>query len=420
MEETSSSRHPICFVGAFDESVQTSQEGATMRIKPCLVLAISAVLSLSSVAASSPDYEQEKATVARSVGASQGSFLGVELSEVNSDTARRLNLREERGALIEGVTSGSSAAEAGLQKNDVIVKWEGQSIESARELSRRIRETPAGRSVRLGIVRDGREMEINVKMGERAMPTRPRIARTVTVERAAMGDEAARAREEARTAVVRAREQAREAGALAREQAREAMARARNELRAPGRLGVQLQGMTTQLAEYFGLSKRTGALVVFVYADSAAAKAGLKAGDVILSAGNQNIESPLDLRRALVDKQEGALELRVLRDKQEQTLTVQLEKNSGALLHGGDCVDSIVRAAIGAVGVRIPTIAIAPISVQLPRVSVTPAELRLPEIKIAPLAIPEVKVDLAPMKIEMPNIKVDPVRIVISPKRIVL
>jgi S1-C subfamily serine protease len=100
--------------------------------------------------------------------------------------------------------------------------------------------------------------------------------------------------------------------------------------------------MTPQLAEYFGLSKRSGALVVFVYADSAAAKAGLKAGDVILSAAGQTVENPMDLRHALVAKQEGGVELRILRDKQEQTLTVQIEKRSGILLEDGDCIESSV------------------------------------------------------------------------------
>jgi len=83
-------------------------------------------------------------------------------------TVQRLKLRQERGALIEGVVSGSSAAQAGLQKNDVVVKWDGEQIESAREMSRHIRETPAGRTVRLGVFRDGRELEVSVKIGERA------------------------------------------------------------------------------------------------------------------------------------------------------------------------------------------------------------------------------------------------------------
>src|SRR6185295_4313691 len=273
-----------------------------MKIKRSLVLCISSLLAFSSAAMSSASFDQET-PVARIARGPQRSFLGVELGEITRDTVQRLKLREERGALIEEVTAGSSAAEAGLLSNDVIVKWDGESIESAREVSRHIRETPPGRSVRLGVIREGREIEINLKMGERqAIITRPRIVSTTPIARAELRAEAMRAREEARAATTRAREETRAAVAQAREEARAAV-RVREQVHVTGRLGVQLQSMTPQLAEYFGLSKRSGALVVFVYADSAAAKAGLKAGDVILSAGGQTVETPMELRHALADKQ---------------------------------------------------------------------------------------------------------------------
>src|SRR5882762_6095075 len=125
----------------------------------CLVvlLACSSVCSVWAGAGASLPYDTDQQTVERPRRAqiSAGGFLGVELGEINSEVVQRLKLREERGALIEGVTSGSSAAQAGLQKDDVIVKWDGESIESARELSRHLRETPAGRTVRLGVLRGG-------------------------------------------------------------------------------------------------------------------------------------------------------------------------------------------------------------------------------------------------------------------------
>ena len=254
----------------------------------------------------------------------------------------------------------------------MIVKWDGESIESAREVSRHIRETPAGRSVRLGVIREGREIEINVKMGERqAIMTRPRIVSTTPIARTELRAEAMRAREEARAATTRVREETRAALAQARQEARAAV-RVREQVHATGRLGVQLQSMTPQLAEYFGLSKRSGALVVFVYADSAAAKAGLKAGDVILSAAGQTVETPMDLRHALVAKQEGAVELRILREKQEQTLTVQIEKRSGILLEDGDCIESSVRAAIESLDIEIPEIVVSPVAIQIPRIAINP------------------------------------------------
>ncbi|HSE36592.1 MAG TPA: PDZ domain-containing protein, partial [Blastocatellia bacterium] len=262
-------------------------------MKRSLIICLSTLLSCSSVAMASPRYNDQQ-TTERPRRVELPSFLGVELGEVSGETVTRLKLREERGALIEGVTSGSSAAQAGLQKNDVVVKWDGEPIESAREMSRHIRETPAGRVVRLTVMRDGREIEVSVTLGERAgIANRARVPRPAVARMRVRPDVVWRARDRSH-------------------------------------LGVQLQSMTPQLAEYFGLSKRSGALVIFVFADSPAAKAGLKAGDVILSADNETVENPLDLRRALSGKSERVVEFRVLRDKQEQTLRVQLEKGTGS------------------------------------------------------------------------------------------
>jgi serine protease Do len=370
-------------------------------MKRSLVYGLIALLACSSVAMAGlrGDYDQEKAERQRRVQISTGSFLGVELGEINAETVQRLKLREGHGALIEGVTSGSSAAAAGLQKNDVIVKWDGAPIESARELSRHIRETPAGRAVRLGVVRDGHEIEINVKMGERAA-----LINSLRANRAAPV-----ARVRIRPEVVR------------------------EHVRDRGHLGVELQSMTEQLAEYFGLSKRTGALVVFVFADSPAAKAGLKAGDVILNAGGETVENPMDLRRVLTTKPEGSVEFRILRDKQEQTLTVKLEKGTGAwLLDPHENGDEEASVAIAPVVIQIPKIKIAPAAIAMPKIRVAattiampkidlaPMVIQVPKIEMTPVAVPAIKIDLAPMKVEVPRIQIPSVKVVVAPRRIVL
>lgn len=355
-------------------------------MKRSLVMCLSALLACSSVAMASPRYDYDQQTPERGRRVELPSFLGVELSEVSRETVARLKLREERGALVEGVTSGSSAAQAGLQKNDVIVKWDGEPIESAREMSRHIRETPAGRAVRLTVMRDGREIEVNVTLGKRAaLANRVRIARP----------------------------------AIASVRVRPWVQLVRPRLQDRGHLGVELQSMTPQLAEYFGLSKRSGALVIFVFADSPASKAGLKAGDVILSAGGETVENPLDVRRVLTDKSEGVVELKILRDKQEQTLRVQLEKGTSSwLLEPDDCADTVVRAAIAPMAIQVPKIAIAPIAIKVPALTVKPMKLQMPRLEMAPMAIPQIK--LAPMKVEIPKIQIDPVKIVVVPRRVVL
>ena len=349
-----------------------------------LVMCLCALLACSSVAMASLRYDYDQQTPERPRRVELPSFLGVELGEVSGETVARLKLREERGALIEDVTSGSSAARAGLQKNDVVVKWDGQPIESAREMSRHIRETPAGRAVRLGVMRDGREIEVNVTLGERTA-----FANRVSVPRPAI-------------ASVRVRP--------------DVMVRRVQDRR---NLGVELQSMTPQLAEYFGLSKRSGALVIFVFADSPAAKAGLKAGDVILSASGETVENPLDVRRVLTGKSEGVIEFRIMRDKQEQNMRVHLEKGTNSWLLGpDDCADTVVRASIAPMVIQVPKFALAPIAIRVPAVTMTPMKIQMPNVAITPMAIPQIR--LAPMKVEMPKIQIAPVKIVVVPRRIVL
>ena len=356
-------------------------------MKRSLVMCFSALLACSSVAMASLRYDYDQQTPERPRRVELPSFLGVELGEVSRETVARLKLREERGALIEEVTSGSSAAQAGLQKNDVIVKWDGEQIESAREMSRHIRETPAGRAVRLTVMRDGREIEVSVTLGERKA-----LLNRVTVPRPAI------ARVRVRPDIqIRSRVQDR------------------------GHLGVELQSMTPQLAEYFGLSKRSGALVIFVFADSPAAKAGLKAGDVILSAGAETVENPMDIRRALTNKSEGVIEFKIMRDKQEQTVKVQLEKGTSSwLLAPDDRADTVVCAAIAPMVIQMSRMKIAPTAIAVPRMTLAPMVIPTLRMTVAPLALPPLKIDLAPMKVEVPKIKISPVNFVIVPRRIVL
>ncbi|HKA22965.1 MAG TPA: PDZ domain-containing protein [Blastocatellia bacterium] len=406
-------------------------------MKRMLVSCLAVLLASGSVAVASPnsDCEQQTPERPRRVQLTPRSFLGVELSEVNKETVSRLKLREERGAVIDGVTSGSGAAQAGLQKNDVIIKWDGQRIESAREVSRQIHETPPGRSVRLGVMRDGKEIEVNVTMGERPSP----VTR-VTVPRPAVASLRVRP-ERVRPEIVVGRGRARA-------------------------LGVELQSMTPQLAEYFGLSKRSGALVIFVFADSPAAKAGLKAGDVILSVGAETVQNPVDVRRALSDKPEGSqVEFKIIRDKQEKTLNVPMEKGGNSWLFT-DADDGAFRYALAPLTIQapkfklasgalkvpsvnwkpmkiqipkwhlepltiprvnledmdlnIPEINLEPMDIQIPEVDLKPMDIQIPNIKLEPMEIQIPEINLQPMRLQIPHINLSPLNIVVAPRRVVL
>jgi serine protease Do len=95
-----------------------------------------------------------------------GGRLGVVIEEVGKDELGRLKLAEERGALVRRVEEGSPAAKAGIQKDDVILKYQGEDVRSATQLSRLVRETPAGRSVSLEVSRGGTTQHLTATVGE--------------------------------------------------------------------------------------------------------------------------------------------------------------------------------------------------------------------------------------------------------------
>ncbi|HJQ22854.1 MAG TPA: PDZ domain-containing protein [Blastocatellia bacterium] len=340
-------------------------------MKRILMLAFSALLVVGSATLAAPK-DQDKTERPRRTTLPSSGYLGVEIEEVTSDVAGRLRLREERGAWITSVTGDTAAAKAGLQKDDVIVRWNGEPVESARALSRHIRETPAGRSVKLGVLRNGNEMEVAVTLGDRGD----------LLSRMSLGPAVPRVAAVARPAPV-----------------------ARVYVRPAYQLGISLQSLSPQLAEYFGLQNRSGALVTFVHPDSAAAKAGIKAGDVILSIGGQTIEHPARVSEALRDHGEGPLEVKVMRDRQERSLTVQLEKGKTSMVWPDDNdVDVVVSEALAA-PIEIGPINIAPLKIApiaIPQIHIEP--VTIPQIRIAPITIP---------KMNMPKIVMPPIRIVI-------
>jgi serine protease Do len=90
------------------------------------------------------------------------------------------------------------------------------------------------------------------------------------------------------------------------------------------RLGVTIESLDSQLAEYFGV--KDGVLVKSVADGSSAQKAGLKAGDVITSINGTHVSETSDVNRAL-DRLEntGEFTLDVVRDRKPQTLKGKLE-----------------------------------------------------------------------------------------------
>src|SRR6266705_4464475 len=92
-------------------------------------------------------------------------WLGVSIGEVTEADLERLKLREPRGVLVRDVMPGEPAGRGGVRANDVIVEFDGAALEGPRDLQRAVSTTPVGKRVRVTVLRDGRETEVEVTVG---------------------------------------------------------------------------------------------------------------------------------------------------------------------------------------------------------------------------------------------------------------
>jgi serine protease Do len=243
-----------------------------------------------------------------------GSRLGVAIRDVEAADVTREKLPAPAGAVIEEVTAASAADKAGVKAGDVVVAFDGERVRSARQLERLVAETPAGRSVKVALQRAGARMELDV------VPEASRMAfEGIGPIRWNMQEDIAR--EMARTLPRVERDFKRQLPAMEFDFDRPggfAFVPGR------GRLGVRVQDLSPGLAEYFGV--KSGVLVAEVDADSPAARAGVKAGDVITAVNGQAVSDPDDLRREMGKADEAAsAELDVTRDRKPVSLKVEVQ-----------------------------------------------------------------------------------------------
>ncbi|MDX1396044.1 MAG: PDZ domain-containing protein [Gemmatimonadota bacterium] len=253
------------------------------------------------------------------VGGAGGSYLGVTIEDVDGELARELGLGGEYGAHVTGVAEGGPAEEAGLREGDVIVRWNGDRLESVAQLQRRMGETPAGRTVSLGIRRDGADREIAVELGDRREQLGDLRVFTVPRSRVGIGREQADAIRE-RASELRQRMQENLARPDVRRFGRDGVV----VFGGRPRLGVSIQSLGDQLAEYFGVDG--GALVTAVTEDSPAEAAGIRAGDVIVAIDGTNVEDSGALLEALSELDAGPVDVTVVREGAQRTFTVELEE----------------------------------------------------------------------------------------------
>ncbi len=162
-------------------------------------------------------------------------WLGVSIQRVTPEIAESLGIDQSRGALVATVMENSPAAEAGVKTGDVIVEYNGNKITESDQLPLLVARTEIGKTVKMTVLRDKKEIPINVKIAE------------------------------------------------LKEQ--EVVASAPKE----DKLGLTVQNITPQLAESLGLKRANGVVITSVQPQSAAGDAGLRRGDVILEVNRKEI-----------------------------------------------------------------------------------------------------------------------------------
>jgi serine protease Do len=234
------------------------------------------------------------------------------LQLVNGDGRLGIDVRDADakdaagGVIVEDVQSDSPAEKGGIKRGDTIVEFDGERVRSVSQLQRLVRETPEGRTVRATVVRDGQRVTVSVTP-ERQRSSfyydgddRMRIFPTPPVPPTPPAPPASALRPPSfdgfQAFTLRSRD---------------------------ARLGIVTDTLGDQLEEYFGV--KGGVLVRSVIENSPAAKAGVKAGDVVVSVNGHNVDDPNDISEELNRGSTDDFTLDIVRDRKPQTVKGKLD-----------------------------------------------------------------------------------------------
>jgi serine protease Do len=178
-------------------------------------------------------------------------YIGIVPQDLTPQLASSFGIKDTRGALVSFVEDNSPAANAGMQRGDVIREVNGKAINDQGELRNQIAELEPGNTLSLKVLRNGAEKTLSVKVAARPVETASKSAPVP------------------------------DAGTS-------------------GKLGVAIQDLNPQIARQLGLPPSvTGVVVTQVQPDSPAADAGLKRGDVVQEVNRQPVKSASDFKNAV-------------------------------------------------------------------------------------------------------------------------
>lgn len=302
-----------------------------------------------------------------------GGFLGVYAENIDRENMGRYQMNQVRGVGVTQVIKDSPAEKAGLRKDDVILRIDNENITSVRKLNRIVSELAPDQSVRLTFSRGGAEQEVTATIGKRnessmvgdlwkdqlkgQLKGQPRIwkwegdPKTFKFEGPLVDRDFFNNNGDLMFALGNSR-----------------------------RIGVSTMELTKQLADYFGITGGKGVLVTAVTDDGPAAKAGVRAGDVITAVDGEAVDSPGDISRVINKKKDGDVTLTIIRNKAQQTIHVTPRKGGFSGPMGQPqvgrriVIPKIVIPTIPDMDIVMPDIqipAIPSINIQMPRVRVT-------------------------------------------------
>jgi serine protease Do len=204
-------------------------------------------------------------------------WLGVDIQEVTPELAKSFGLSQPTGALVADVEKGSPAQEAGVRRGDIIVKFNADVVNDDQELPEMVAQTAIGRTVPIEVIRDGKHLTLQVRIGELHQHE---VASAETTEHA------------------------------------------------PAKWGLAVETLTPQIAQELGLQKEHGALIRNVLPDSPAADAGLQPGDVILGMNHKELSSAQEFARMAKQAEQNSASALLLVERGNQTLYTVIDPNA--------------------------------------------------------------------------------------------
>jgi serine protease Do len=211
-------------------------------------------------------------------------WLGVSIQEVTSDLAEEFGVKDLKGALVSGVMKGSPAEKAGIKQGDVILQYNGKTVEDTGHLRNMVSQTPIGTTVKVRVLRSKKEIETDVAIAE--LPKK-------------LSEGPTRGGEDSM-------DQGEENGALT---------------------GLIVRELTEDLARRLGIDpQEKGVVAVKVDADSRLYEAGIRPGDIILQINQKNIAAIEDYKQAVARiKAKDRVLLLIRRKSEDLFVTVRPE-----------------------------------------------------------------------------------------------